>query len=68
MSPTDAQVRARKKYREKQEYLQVRVSPEEKVAIANHAETVGESLSDFMRRAFSETMERDKKSGYRNQE
>ena len=59
MSPTEAQIRARRKYREKQEYLQARVSPEEKAAIVAHAESMQESLSDFMRRAFAETMERD---------
>ena len=59
MSPTEAQIRARRKYREKQEYLQVRVLPEEKTAIVSHAETMGESLSEFMRRALTETMERD---------
>lgn len=63
MSPTDAQIRARKKYREKQEYLQARVSPEEKIAIAEHVTTTNESLSDFIRRAITETMERDKASG-----
>lgn len=60
MPSTEAQIRARRKYREKQEYFQVRVLPEEKNAIAAHAETMGESLSDFMRRALAETMERDK--------
>lgn len=59
MSPTEAQIRARRKYREKQEYLQARVSPEEKAAIVAHAEAMEESLSDFMRRAFAETMKRD---------
>lgn len=59
MSPTEAQIRARRKYREKQEYLQARVSPEEKAAIVAHAESMQESLSDFMRRAFTETMKRD---------
>ena len=63
MSPTDAQIRARKKYREKQAYLQARVSPEEKIAIAEHVTTTNESLSDFIRRAITETMERDKASG-----
>ena len=63
MSPTEAQIRARKKYREKQEYLQARVSPEEKLAIVAHAEATKETLSDFMRRAFAETMERDRASG-----
>ena len=63
MSPTEAQVRARKKYREKQEYLQARVSPVEKLAIAEHVNATKESLSDFIRRAIKETMERDKASG-----
>ena len=63
MSPTEAQIRARKKYREKQEYLQARVSPEEKLAIAEHVNTTNESLSDCIRRAITETMERDKVSG-----
>ena len=63
MAPTEAQIRARRKYREKQEYVQARVSPEEKTAIVAHAEATGESLSDFMRRAFLETMVRDKASG-----
>lgn len=62
MSPTEAQIRARKKYREKQEFLQTRVSPEEKIAIAAHAEAMGESLSEFMRRAIAETIERDQKT------
>ena len=62
MSPTEAQIRARKKYREKQEYLQARVSPEEKLAIAEHVKATNESLSDFILRAIKETMERDKAS------
>ena len=62
MSPTEAQIRARKKYREKQEYLQARVSPEEKLAIAEHVNATNESLSDFICRAITETMERDKAS------
>ena len=62
MAPTEAQIRARRKYREKQEYLQARVSPEEKTAITAHAEATGESLSDFIRRAITETMGRDKVS------
>ena len=62
MSPTEAQIRARKKYREKQEYLQTRISPAEKIAISEHITTTGESLSDFIRRAIAETMGRDKNS------
>lgn len=60
MAQTDAQIRAGKKYRQKQEYLQARVSPEEKAAVIAHAEFTGESLNEFMRRAFQETIERDK--------
>ena len=55
-------IRARKKYREKQEYLQARVTPDEKEAVTAHAAAMGESLNVFMRRAFTETMERDKVS------
>ena len=59
MAPTEAQIRARRKYREKQEYLQTRVSPEEKATIAAHTESIGESLSEFIRRAIFETITRD---------
>lgn len=44
------------------EYLQARVTPAEKEAVTVHAEARGESLNAFMRRAFRETMERDKAS------
>lgn len=59
MAQTEAQLRANKKYREKFEYLQARVPAEEKEKIRQHAEARGESLNDFMRRAFAETIERD---------
>ena len=62
MAKTDAQLKADKKYRAKQEFLQARVSPAEKEAIIAHTKNTGESLNNFMRRAFTETMERDKKS------
>ena len=60
MAQTEAQLRASKKYHQKYEYLQARVTPDEKEAVTAHAEAVGESLNAFMRRAFAETMERDK--------
>lgn len=63
MAKTDAQLKADKKYRAKQEFLQARVSPEEKEAIILHTQNTEESLNVFMRRAFAETMERDKASG-----
>lgn len=62
MAQTEAQLRASKKYHQKYEYLQARVTPAEKEAVTAHAEAVGESLNAFMRRAFTETMERDKAS------
>ena len=63
MAQTEAQMRASKKYRNKYEYLQARVTPEEKVRVIAHVESTHESLNDFMRRAFSETIERDISSG-----
>ena len=63
MAQTEAQLRASKKYHQKYEYLQARVTPDEKEAVTAHTEAVGESLNAFMRRAFKETIERDKASG-----
>ena len=60
MAQTEAQLRASKKYHQKYEYLQARVTPAEKEAVTAHAAAMGESLNVFMRRAFAETMERDK--------
>ena len=62
MAPTEALIRARKKYREKQVYLQVRVSSEEKLNIDEHISITNEKLSDFIRRAISETMAHDQNS------
>lgn len=59
MVQTEAQLRASKKYRQKFEYLQARISSEEKEAIIKHTEAMGESLNSFIRRAVAETMERD---------
>ena len=63
MDQTEAQLRESKKYHQKYEYLQERVTPTEKETVTAHAEAMGESLNSFMRRAFTETMERDKASG-----
>ena len=59
MAQTEAQLRASKKYRQKYEFLQARVTPTEKEVVTAHAGAMGESLNAFMRRAFSETMDRD---------
>ena len=59
MAQTEAQLRASKKYRKKYVYLQARVTQEEKDMVVAHAEATNESLNDFMRRAFSETIAHD---------
>ena len=59
MPLTDAQQRAKNKYRKKFEHLQMEVSAEEKTQIVNHAAGCGESLNAFLRRAARETIERD---------
>ncbi len=59
MAQTEAQLRASKKYRKKYVYLQARVTQEEKDMVVAHAEDTNESLNDFMRRAFTETIARD---------
>ena len=56
---TEAQLRANQKYHEKFERIQIRVSPEEKAAIEAYAEAIGESVNTFVRRAVSETMDRE---------
>ena len=59
MAQTEAQLRASKKYHEKFDNLQIRVPQGEKAVIADHAASQNESLNTFVRRAISETMERD---------
>lgn len=59
MAQSEAQLRASKKYRKKYVYLQARVTQEEKDMVVAHAEATNESLNDFMRRAFTETIARD---------
>lgn len=66
MAQTEAQLRASKKYHQKYAYLQARVTAEEKEAVTAHAAAMGESLNAFMRRAFTEAIERDIASGRGN--
>lgn len=60
MPTSEAQLRASKKYHDKFEKLQIRITPEEKAAIENHAESTNESVTAFVRRAISETISRDR--------
>ena len=61
MRASEAQIRANKKYQKKFDKVQIRVSHDEKVLIDAHAESMGESTNTFVRRAITETMERDAK-------
>lgn len=60
MSLSEARIRATKKYHDKFERIQIRVSPEEKESIEAYAEEIGESVNSFVRRAVAETMERER--------
>jgi uncharacterized protein (DUF1778 family) len=59
MALSQSKSKANQKYRDKFEYITTRVHLEEKQAICEHAESMGESLNNFMRRAAAEAMERD---------
>ena len=59
MATSEAQLKANKKYQQKFDKVQIRVSHAEKEAIDRHAESRGESTNAFVRRAIAETMERD---------
>ena len=56
----ESKLRANKRYHDKFELLAVRIPPEEKTAISEHAAASGESIVHFIRRAAKETIERDK--------
>lgn len=55
--------RANKKYLSKFADIKIRVDPEWRDTIQSHAESVGESTSAFIKRAITETMERDQTKG-----
>lgn len=50
------------RYRDKFAYITVRVTAAEKKAIFDHANTAGESVNSFMRRAASEQIREDLKT------
>ena len=55
----ESQLKASKKYLSKFADIKIRVEPEQRDIIQAHAESVGESMSSFIKRAITETMERD---------
>ena len=60
---TEAQKRAQKKYMSSFVEVKVRMTPERRAIIQNHAQAMGESATTFINRAISETMERDGHKG-----
>ena len=59
MATTEAQLKANRKYQQKFDKVQIRVSHDDKKIIDQHAESMGESTNAFVRRAIAETIERD---------
>ena len=60
MALSEARIRATKKYHDKFDRIQIRVSPEEKETIEAYAREIGESVNSFVRRAAIETIQREK--------
>ena len=56
---SEAQMRAHRKYMEKFVEIKVRVTPEKRAAIQEHAQAMGESATTFINRAIDHEMERD---------
>ena len=58
---TEARKRANKKYHDRFVEIKVRVTPEKRSVIKDHAESMGESATAFINRAIDEAMARDQK-------
>lgn len=56
---TEAQKRAQKKYMEKFVEVKVRMTPEKRSKVQEHAKKLGKSTTDFINCAIDEIMERD---------
>lgn len=63
MPQSDAQSRATKKYHQKFDDVKLRVPKGERELLQAHAESQGESLNAFLRRAAKETIARDREEG-----
>lgn len=62
MKSSEARIRANKKYQQKFDRLQIRISFEERNEIDQHIEKTKESMNAFVHRAIIETMKRDNTS------
>ena len=63
---TEARKRANKKYNDQFVEIKVRVTPEKRSIIKEHAESMGESATAFINRAIDEAMARDQKTDPEN--
>ncbi len=63
---TEARKRANKKYNDRFVEIKVRVTPEKRSIIKEHAESMSESATAFINRAIDEAMARDQKSDPEN--
>ena len=59
---TEARKRANKKYNDRFVEIKVRVTPEKRSIIKEHAESMGESATAFINRAIDEAMAKDQKT------
>jgi len=59
---SEARRRANKKYNDRLVEIKVRVTPEKRSIIQEHAAAMGESATAFINRAIDEAMERDKEN------
>ena len=60
---SEAQKRAHRKYMEKFVEIKVRVTPEKRAAIQEHAQTMGESATTFINRAIDNQISQDRRKG-----
>lgn len=60
---SEAQKRAHRKYMEKFVEIKVRVTPEKRTAIQEHAQTMGESATMFINRAIDNQISQDRHKG-----
>ena len=63
---TEARKRANKKYNDRFVEIKVRVTPEKRSIIKEHAESMGESATAFINRAIDEAMAKDQKTDPEN--
>ena len=56
---SESQKRAQRKYMEKYVEIKVRMTPDKRSIVQDHARSLGESATEFINRAIDEAMERD---------